>query len=292
MSSSSSSSRAPQGHKRALSDSSVEILEIRSVNKKPRTEEERSAPPPPPRREEEQRLHVFQPTPPPRFERIYQRATTERFFVLSRERYDAGDYCPQERFELAGTTGNVYTIRIGRELWCDCPHALKGNQCKHLVYILHRVLKAPYNFLYQFALLSSELRQIFDKLSRPNDDNDDTKNRKAVEGECAICYTDFASDEDKQSSAVVWCRAACGQNLHKTCFDRWARSCSGRVTCPLCRSVWEEVVDGIGDDEDGDAAAAAVDTSLGVEGEEGYINVADQLGISSERDSHMGSHKS
>lgn len=82
--------------------------------------------------------------------------------------------------------------------------------------------------------------------------------------------------DDKDAESTVWCRAACGQNLHKLCFDTWARTCSGRtVTCPLCRSRWEmdETVD----------AVASVDTSQGLEGEDGYINVADQLGISGER---------
>ncbi|KAM3474958.1 hypothetical protein MY5147_004013 [Beauveria neobassiana] len=200
---SSSRSRAPRRHKRGLSDSSVQIIEIRIVNKRPRTEE-RPAKPPPPR--EEQRLHDFEDSPPRRFNRTFQRAAAGRFFVLSRERCDEGD-CPQEEFELAGSTGNI----------------------------LHRVLKAPFHFLYQRALLSSELRQIYDNLSRGNA----AENRKAVEGECAICYNDFESGEDAQSRAVVWCRAGCGQNLHKTCFDRWARSCIDNVTCPLCRSTWE-----------------------------------------------------
>ncbi|KGQ06143.1 hypothetical protein BBAD15_g8533 [Beauveria bassiana D1-5] len=231
---SSSRSRAPRRHKRELSDSSVQIIEIRIVNKRPRTEE-RPAKPPPPR--EEQRLHDFEDSPPHRFNRTFQRATAGRFFVLSRERCDEGD-CPQEEFELAGSTGNVYTIRIGRELWCDCEHSIRGNVCRHLVYILHRVLKAPFHFLYQRALLSSELRQIYDNLSRGNA----AENRKAVEGECAICYNDFESGEDAQSRAVVWCRAGCGQNLHKTCFDRstWEAGDEDEDEGESWSNYWEE----------------------------------------------------
>lgn len=138
--------------------------------------------------------------------------------------------------------------------------------------ILHRVLKAPYHLVYQLGLLSSELRQIYDKLPQRGAD-DDAKNRKAVEGECAICYMDL---DQKDKKSTVWCRAACGQNLHRVCFDTWARTCSGRaVTCPLCRSPWEM-------DERTDAVAS-VDTSRGVEGVDGYLNVADQLGISGGR---------
>ncbi|KAM3487032.1 hypothetical protein MY8738_000158 [Beauveria namnaoensis] len=79
--------------------------------------EERPAtpPPPPPPPREEQRLHDFEDSPPRRFNRTFRRATAERFFVLSRERCDEWD-CPQEEFELAGSRGNVYTIRIGRDV--------------------------------------------------------------------------------------------------------------------------------------------------------------------------------
>ncbi|OAR02378.1 hypothetical protein LLEC1_02595 [Akanthomyces lecanii] len=265
-----SSSTTPQRRKRALSDSSVEIIEVRSVSKtKKRQKTTERQPTPPPL--EEQRPRVFRHAPPKAFHAVWQRATSERFFVLQRERNDEAD-CPQEIFQLAGTTGNVYSILISREPSCNCPHALKGNQCKHTIYIMHQVLKAPYHLVYQLGLLGSELRQIYDRLPRRGAD-DDAENRKAVEGECAICYMDL---DEQDTKSTVWCRAACGQNLHKVCFDTWARTCSGRaVTCPLCRSTWEM--------DDKTDALASVDTNRGVEGEDGYINVADQLGISGER---------
>jgi hypothetical protein len=40
---------------------------------------------------------------------------------------------------------------------------------------------------------------------------------------------------------LVWCKAACGQNFHKECFEQWKRSKhGGRVTCVYCRSEWQE----------------------------------------------------
>lgn len=77
-------------------------------------------------------------------------------------------------------------------------------------------------------------------------------------------------------SSVVWCRAACGQNFHRFCFGTWAKACAGGtkgVTCPLCRSPWDT-------QEEDAGAGAAVDTEKGVQGRDGYVNVADQLGIS------------
>jgi hypothetical protein len=44
-----------------------------------------------------------------------------------------------------------------------------------------------------------------------------------------------------ESEGVVWCKAACGQNFHAECIEQWKRSKNGgRVTCPFCRSQWQE----------------------------------------------------
>lgn len=41
--------------------------------------------------------------------------------------------------------------------------------------------------------------------------------RKPVEGDCPICFMEFGRNEE-----IVWCKAACGNNIHKKCFDQWA----------------------------------------------------------------------
>jgi hypothetical protein len=44
------------------------------------------------------------------------------------------------------------------------------------------------------------------------------------------------SDEE-----LVWCKASCGQNFHKDCFEQWKMSKhGGRVTCVYCRAQWQE----------------------------------------------------
>ena len=55
-------------------------------------------------------------------------------FLIDRVRCGTED-CPEEEFEIAGTTGNIYSVHIGRQPSCNCPHALKGNQCKHVIYV-------------------------------------------------------------------------------------------------------------------------------------------------------------
>lgn len=205
--------------------------------------------------------------------------------MLSRARAGTPD-CPEETVELAGSTGNVYTVVVARQPTCDCPHARGGNQCKHVLYVLSRVLRAPYEYVYQLALLSTELKEIFagappavrdGKEEEEEEGGDRGGKRKPVEGDCPICFCEMEA-AGGGAEAVVWCRAACGQNIHEGCFETWAATKrrqgggGGEVTCPYCRSVWK-----------GDEDMVKKIKRTGKVNEDGYVNVADQLGISAQR---------
>jgi hypothetical protein len=203
-------------------------------------------------------------------------------FVISRTRSGSPD-APEETIELAGSTGNIYTVTFSRTPSCTCPDARKGNQCKHIIYVLCVVLKAPAQLQYQLAFVSAELQAIVAGAppipaagsdADADADAEHPKTRKPVEGDCPICFCDM--DARDPSEKIVWCRAACGNNIHKGCFEQWAKSQAGReVRCVYCRSVWE-----------GDRGS--VDEILRVKASgrvnaEGYLNVGDELGLSRSR---------
>lgn len=177
---------------------------------------------------------------------------------------------------VAGSTGNLYTVHIKQVPECDCPHAKKGNQCKHIIYVMLRVLKAPENIAYQLGLTSSELRDLFKHAAPiPTADSEAESsdgNRKPIEGECPICYSEF----DPNDKTIVYCKAACGNNVHKECMDSWMKARQGKATCPYCRAVWAD---------DGFAGKKA-NLEGAVRTADGYLNVASQLGLSGERGKH------
>lgn len=156
----------------------------------------------------------FRPRAPSSFHAVYERATTQRFFLLSRTRRGTDD-CPEELFELTGSTGNVYSVHIQKQPTCSCPHATAGNQCKHIVWCLKSILRAPDAHVYQLALLSTELRDIFAKAPAPADESgagsEKDRNRKEVEGDCPICFEEMRAGDAEEP--LVWCKAACGQNI-------------------------------------------------------------------------------
>ncbi|KAK0391808.1 hypothetical protein NLU13_1307 [Sarocladium strictum] len=223
----------------------------------------------------EKRLGYFRTACPQAFYDVYQRAMTQRFYVLERYRVGTPE-CPQEIVELTGSTGNIYHVHIAKQPKCTCPHAEKGNQCKHVVYVLAKVLNAPFELVYQLALLSTELQQIFENappISSPQESRTEDRNRKPIEGDCPICFGELDAEGGE---SVVWCRAACGQNMHRDCFGMWAKSKVGDATCPFCRAVWE------GDKDLVDTKK--IDRRRG-QWEEGYVNIRDQLpGVTGVRD--------
>jgi hypothetical protein len=137
------------------------------------------------------------------------------------------------------------------------------------------ILKAPEHLAYQLAFLSDELRQIFANapVTPQSSDGSGTSTssagtRKPVEGDCPVCMMEF-EDHDN----VIWCRAACGNNLHRQCFEQWAATKTGEVRCVYCRTPWI-----------GDEATIKRITGMGKLNAEGYVNVATELGLSGARD--------
>ena len=230
-------------------------------------------------KDEEKRLKRWRKRAPQAWLQVRDRALTQRMFALDRKRDDSNPEHPTETISLAGTTGNVYTITINKVPSCDCPHARKGNQCKHTAYVLSRVLRVKRKELeYQLAFISAELKEIFEQApplpSETAEESEKDGNRKPIEGECPICVVDFEPDSGEK---IVYCKASCGNNIHAECFNMWkATKPRGRVPCPFCRMPWQE--------DDGDLKGLTGAGADGTKNDEGYVNVASQLGLSGRRD--------
>ncbi|RBR26760.1 uncharacterized protein FIESC28_00461 [Fusarium coffeatum] len=227
----------------------------------------------------EKRLRKFRDEPPKHWQGVYDRAQTERFYVLNRTRIGT-ESGPEEYVEMTGSTGNIYTVHIGLRITCTCPHHMRGfAQCKHICFVMKKILNAPDELLYQQALLSTELQSIFESApdisasQSQSESQEESDKRKPIEGDCPICYCELKKEDEKKPS-LVWCAAACGHNFHSQCFKLWARNKSGAdVTCPMCRSAWK-----------GDGKLEAVVEKSKAELSEGYLNVGDQLGVGRIRD--------
>lgn len=164
--------------------------------------------------------------PSEQYQAYLDRANTHKMFILSRLRSVEHDChanlpdCPYESIQVAGSKGNIYSIRISHLVTCTCPEAtglflkkgLERPQCKHVVYVLHQVLKAPDHLKYQKAFLSSELKELFAAApplpAQVGQAEIKDGKRKNLEGDCPVCFTAFGDE------SVTWCRSSCGNNIH------------------------------------------------------------------------------
>ncbi|BGP40199.1 hypothetical protein JCM10449v2_004157 [Rhodotorula kratochvilovae] len=242
----------------------------------------------------EKRLKLFKKATRERADRVF----SQRFFCVERRR--TGE--TSEEFKVLGSTGNRYTVRIDKIPDCDCPDGIKGNKCKHQLFVLLKILQVPQssNLWYQAALLTSELVAIFANARpapqtafeegivtrykvatgalKPEEAEASAsaaglvKKRVPEEGDsCPICYEDFEAGSE---AGLVFClsTSGCGNALHSECFRNWAMTCKP-PTCPLCRQKWEAPAATSGNAQAGPSYSA-----------EGYANFAAMAGISTKRD--------
>eukprot|EP00123_Amoebidium_parasiticum_P010741 comp20288_c0_seq1/m.25458 comp20288_c0_seq1/g.25458 ORF comp20288_c0_seq1/g.25458 comp20288_c0_seq1/m.25458 type:complete len:323 (-) comp20288_c0_seq1:266-1234(-) len=238
---------------------------------------------------EEKRLARWRTSANENVRQRIERAVTQRMYMVDRTRKSD----THESFAVLGSTGNVYTVDITHKLSCDCPDFQKRQACcKHILFVFLKVLKQPPTsaYIYQSALVTKELQEIFD--AAPIDPRDVLANKNVVaaykgsdsqageegkeegrrpaEGPCPVCFEDM---NEGGKEALTWCRT-CGNNMHMDCFRQWRgrEVASGKqVTCVYCRAVWLEAsagTPGKGDDVS----------------KEGYRNLGSLQGMSTERD--------
>ncbi|KAF8063783.1 Map3k1 [Scenedesmus sp. PABB004] len=195
-----------------------------------------------------------------------------------------------QQFSVLGATANVYEVTIGCHPHCSCPDFPRSRLCKHVLFVLLRVLRvAPHDpIVWQKALLAREAEallggqhsqgadltgvladartlQAFRRATGAAGGEDEEQEqqqqgvaRRPVEGDCPICFEELQDGGEP----LEWC-ATCGNSLHAACFSRWAdtkRRGHATVTCCFCRAPWA----GTGPGSGGAAAAGLRD---------GYINL-------------------
>ncbi|OCH92261.1 hypothetical protein OBBRIDRAFT_886411 [Obba rivulosa] len=227
------------------------------------------------------------------------RVISQRFFLVDRRREG---HALREEFSVLGSTGNVYTVVVDKKPSCNCPDALKGNHCKHILFIFLKVLQVTQEsgYWYQKALLTSELEDIFANAPPAPNSILNTRVREAyaratgkpvasssatdvtqkkripgAEDDCPICYENLHGAKE---SELTFCQE-CGNAVHKECFQQWARKSAANLTCVFCRAKWV-VAPAIGNG----GSSGAVRSS------EGYVNLAGVAGLSPVRDTSSYYH--
>ncbi|RHZ73279.1 hypothetical protein Glove_232g124 [Diversispora epigaea] len=174
-----------------------------------------------------------------------ERAMSQPLYLIDHKEVD-----PTNReYTVLGPTGLVYTTVISKTLSCSCPDFKSGFHCKHILFVLLRILKVDQNsdLIYQKALVGRELKSIFansPNINLPSERDvrqlkalasKNQYNRKSIEGDCQVCCEALANQK-----ILIWCEK-CGINIHQECFNEWEESLpvDQAVTCVYCRANWE-----------------------------------------------------
>ena len=186
-----------------------------------------------------------------------ERALHQRLYLLERR--------TASEFVVLGNTGNAYDVTLEPLPRCSCPDWRfrgRAQRCKHILFVLLRVLAAPPHSAAAdtaarrippdelAALLAAPARHVADAspqlLARyaalaAGESVPELPPRviDAATDVCAICYEALV---DATNAPLVHCRLGCGSSVHAACFARWAaakRAARETLTCVYCRAPWE-----------------------------------------------------
>ena len=155
----------------------------------------------------------------------------------------------ERKYDVVGMTGNVYTITISNSPTCTCPdHTTRFRRCKHIYFILIRVMHVDEDDEDKAKFTNEELEKMFDSIpditnnliadnkhreayEKLKDKKDEPIKKKSINDLCPICLDDLDNGDE-----LDYCKYSCGKNIHKECFQMWAKSKS--LHCIFCRKEW------------------------------------------------------
>jgi hypothetical protein len=190
-------------------------------------------------------------------QRIWRSKPTPELISIMEESVDVRLYLIQEKgplsFVFQDEDKKKFNINIGDNINCTCGGG-KKEHCIHTIYVLNRIFKIQFNepLIFQLSYSDGEISKILD--TRKREDNVKKKidaqglvQEVLMEGNrmnlfddvtCAICQEDMYTFQ-----GLYYCTNSCGHNFHTHCLKVWSehkRSVSDTISCPMCRSVWQE----------------------------------------------------
>lgn len=195
------------------------------------------------------------------------RALKQRLYLLNQIDISTSSNLGR-KYDVLGSTGNVYEVEISRFPSCNCPDFARGNLCKHILFVYLRVLRCQTRspIIIQKALLQEELASIFafcptissdirandavmrvylnstqkseyifgfDDVVGESEEKKVTRDNSTQEtnwdNNCPICF------ELMNTKEAVDCCKTCRKFIHLDCLRRWLYRSR---TCVYCRSNW------------------------------------------------------
>ena len=143
-----------------------------------------------------------------------------------------------------GSTGNVYDVTISNIPICTCPDfTTRGNRCKHIFFILIRIMKETDPDKDEFSdddiKLMLQNKNLFSVYTANNITiekykkltNDQIISAKGIDDLCPICLDEINIGEEYE-----FCKQDCNRCVHKICFSMWCKK--NVAKCLFCKKPW------------------------------------------------------
>jgi hypothetical protein len=178
------------------------------------------------------------------------RGMAQKIFLILTHEYDKSIL--ERKYEVMGTTGNVYTVTIKNSPACTCPDYIQRHKrCKHIYFVLTRIMKvkkdqediAKYtdgdlaDMFTNIPAITENLRVDAAKLAKfktfQKNANGEIKREITEDDLCPICLGELLVCVEE----ITFCKKSCGYSIHKQCFDMY-NSKRIDIKCLFCHKDW------------------------------------------------------
>ena len=180
-----------------------------------------------------------------------RRALHQRIYLIRAEKTRTA-----HNFVVMGSTDTEYSVSIDNYISCQCPdHVFSRKLCKHLIFVLIKVLKHTEPFLqhnyvgthFKTNETTLERCSVFfvsyngtDTFANDNESPHTIIEQQPVvpqrpitdEDMCPVCFESMLDPK-----LVVYCKRSCGKSLHTECYTKWSKA-SQKKNCVYCRATF------------------------------------------------------
>lgn len=181
------------------------------------------------------------------------RGKSQRIFLVVTHEHD--DCILERKYDVMGTTGNIYTVTIKTAPTCTCPdHISRYKRCKHIYFVLTCIMKVQQDQEDIQEYNDNDLNSMF--LNIPEITNNLKVNKNLVnkykslkkngngevkqkdideDDQCPVCLDNLCDCDEE----LVYCKYYCGNSVHKECFEIINKK-KDNITCLYCTKAWSK----------------------------------------------------
>jgi len=147
----------------------------------------------------------------------------------------------QKTFEVMGTSGSTYNVKITNRPECSClDYKNRRRRCKHIYFVLMRIMglpeiasDEPYFSNLQLETMYKNMSEVIDKLrdKKVIGNNTGIVEQKPTDDLCPICLDNLENGEP-----LDYCQYGCGKSVHVECFSMWVMR--KKSVCVFCSKEW------------------------------------------------------